>query len=89
MVRPGGRLVYATCSLLAAENEEVVGAFLADHPSMSRVSAREILERRTILIPDGFNDFGDLRLYPHRHRTDGFFAAVLERRVPAAESATG
>lgn len=76
LVRPGGRLVYATCSLLREENEDVVDAFLADHPGFHRAPVSEILARRQIALPATGDD---LRLWPHRHGTDGFFAAVLER----------
>ena len=76
LVRPGGRLVYATCSLLTAENEAVVTAFLARHPEFSLLPAAAVLARHDIAI-----DGEMLRLLPHRHNTDGFFAAVLERRA--------
>jgi 16S rRNA (cytosine967-C5)-methyltransferase len=76
LVKPGGRFVYATCSLLAEENEDIVAAFVAAHPDFRVVPAKEILARIGIAIPQ-VEDF--LRLYPHVHHTDGFFAAVLER----------
>jgi 16S rRNA (cytosine967-C5)-methyltransferase len=76
LVRPGGRLVYATCSLLREENEDVVAAFLAGHPDFAVVPAGEILARRQVTLPDAA-DF--LRLWPHRHGTDGFFGAALSR----------
>jgi 16S rRNA (cytosine967-C5)-methyltransferase len=75
VVRPGGRLVYATCSILAEENEHIVDAFLAAHPEFRRVSAQELLAAQGIAIDSG----DDLRLMPHSHGTDGFYAAVLER----------
>jgi len=76
MVRPGGRVVYATCSLLEAENERVVDAFLAKHPEFTLVPASGVLARHGIEVA------GDtLRLLPHRHNTDGFFAALLERKA--------
>ncbi|MBI5512091.1 MAG: RsmB/NOP family class I SAM-dependent RNA methyltransferase [Deltaproteobacteria bacterium] len=80
LVKPSGRLVYSTCSLLRQENEEVVAAFLAAAPQFQRVAVDEILRRRHLRIPDAVTPVGELRLYPHRHGTDGFFAAVLERR---------
>lgn len=80
LVRPGGRLVYATCSLLSEENEAVVEAFLAAHPEFSRLSASEILRSQSIPIRGGDEKGGDLRLWPHRHGTDGFFAAVMARQ---------
>jgi 16S rRNA (cytosine967-C5)-methyltransferase len=76
LVRSGGRLVYATCSLLAAENEDVVAAFLAAHGDFRLVPVDGILARQHVkLAADG----PMLRLYPHIHGTDGFFAAVMER----------
>lgn len=76
LVRPGGRLVYATCSLLAAENDEVVDAFLAAHPEFVQVPADEALAKQ------GGELSGErLRLLPHRHGTDGFFAAILEKKA--------
>jgi 16S rRNA (cytosine967-C5)-methyltransferase len=76
LVRPGGRLVYGTCSLLREENESLVAGFLAAHPRFHAVPAADVLARRRIAFPlDG--DW--LRLYPHRHGTDAFFGAVLER----------
>ncbi len=76
LVKPGGRLVYATCSLLREENDDVVAAFLAGHGDFRIVPVGEILVRRHIpLTMEG--EF--LRLLPHRHGTDGFYAAVLER----------
>ena len=75
LVRPGGRLVYATCSLLRAENEDVVEAFLAENPSFRLLPVSEVLARQRVDLP---MDGPMLRLYPHVHGTDGFFAAVLE-----------
>ena len=77
LVKPGGRLVYGTCSLLTEENEDIVKEFLAAHPGFSLVSAAEVLERQGVKLP-GAGEY--LRLYPHVHDTDGFFAAVIERR---------
>lgn len=76
LVRPGGRVVYATCSLLTAENEAVVDAFLAGHADFTLASAAQVLARHGVVLE------GDtLRLVPHRHHTDGFFAAVLDRKA--------
>ncbi len=75
LVKPGGRLVYATCSILPEENEAVVADFLAAHPDFKQVSAQEILVKQGIELKCGET----LRLAPHTHGTDGFFAAVLER----------
>ena len=76
LVKKGGRLVYATCSPLREENEAVVSAFLALHPEFVVCPAQEILARQEISIDCG----EQLRLLPHRHGTDAFYAAALERR---------
>ena len=70
LVRPGGRLIYATCSVLPEENEVQVAAFLTRHPAFS------LLPLAAEWPPGGD---GMLVLTPARHGTDGFFAAVLER----------
>ena len=75
LVKKGGRLVYATCSILPEENEKVVADFLAAHADFRRASAQEILAQQGIALDCG----EDLRLSPHKHGTDGFYAAVLER----------
>lgn len=77
LLKPGGRLVYATCSLLKEENEDIVEKFLAARPEFHMVPVNEILERRHIPLSMA----GDaLRLLPHVHQTDGFYAVALERR---------
>jgi 16S rRNA (cytosine967-C5)-methyltransferase len=80
LLKPGGRLVYGTCSLLAEENEDIVTAFLAGHPDFRLVPAKEVLDRQGVKL-EGVGDY--LRLYPHVHHTDGFFAAVLEKTKAA------
>lgn len=75
LVKPGGRLVYATCSLLQEENEDIVTDFLAQHPEFLLRPANEVLAEQRIELDTG--EF--LRLNPADHATDGFFAAVLER----------
>ena len=75
LLKPGGRLVYATCSFLRAENQDIVAAFLAAHAHFSRVPANEVLKQQHIALDTG--EF--LQLYPHRHGCDGFFAAVMAR----------
>ena len=82
LLKPGGRLVYATCSFLREENEMIVDAFLAHHPEFSVVPAAEILARQKIVI-EGMLPY--LKLTPQTHRTDGFFAAVFERRAAVAQ----
>ena len=80
LVKKGGRLVYATCSLLEAENEAIMSPFLAAHAEFVSLSAAEVLRKQEIEI-DFEQEGGErLRLLPHRHGSDGFFAAVLERR---------
>jgi 16S rRNA (cytosine967-C5)-methyltransferase len=77
LVAPGGRLIYATCSLLDCENREVAARFLAAHPGFEPVPAKEILGKpRALLLGDG----DVLELSPDRTETDGFFAAVFRRR---------
>jgi uncharacterized protein len=75
LLKPGGRLVYATCSFLRAENQDIVAAFLAAHPRFSLVPANQVLEQQHIALDTG--EF--LQLYPHHHGCDGFFAAVMAR----------
>lgn len=74
LVKPGGRLVYATCSLLTEENDAIADAFLAAHPDFAAVNAGELLAAQDINCPGG-----RLALLPNVHGTDGFFAAVFER----------
>lgn len=77
LVRAGGRLVYATCSLLPAENQNIVEAFLAANPDFSLLPANTLLAELKIDL-----DTGDyLSLRPHLHNSDGFFAAVLQRKA--------
>ncbi|MBX3664287.1 MAG: RsmB/NOP family class I SAM-dependent RNA methyltransferase [Burkholderiales bacterium] len=75
LVKPGGRLVYATCSLLAEENRDIVAAFLAAHPGFRTLDCGELLRRQEIRIECGEH----LQLWPQQHGTDGFFAAAMER----------
>jgi 16S rRNA (cytosine967-C5)-methyltransferase len=82
LVRPGGRLVYATCSLLPAENEERVTAFLAAHPDFAKVPVADAWKDAIgTQFPAGAMSDDCLRLTPARHHTDGFFVAILERRT--------
>ena len=79
LVKKGGRLVYATCSLLEAENEAIVSAFLTAHPEFVSLSAADVLGKQGVEIGAAMSADDRLRLLPHRHGTDGFFAAVLQR----------
>jgi len=94
LVKPGGRLVYATCSVLPEENEAVAEAFATAHPDFDLVPVAGLLERLLGQEADtaapGARPPADaaahlcsgpyLRLWPHRHGTDGFFAAVWQRK---------
>ena len=76
LLKGGGRLVYATCSLLDEENEFIVGQFLAAHPEFDLVPMSQVLAEQKIEL-----EMGDyLKLLPHKHQTDGFFAAVMQRK---------
>ncbi|MCU0942254.1 MAG: RsmB/NOP family class I SAM-dependent RNA methyltransferase [Hydrogenophaga sp.] len=84
LLKPGGRLVYATCSLLREENEAVAEAFAAAHPAFEPEPAVDLLTAGK--VPDAAalcaGEGGRfLRLWPHRHRTDGFFAAVWRKKA--------
>jgi 16S rRNA (cytosine967-C5)-methyltransferase len=76
-LRPGGRLVYATCSFLRQENEDQVQQFLENNPDFSILPATECLPEHlsNAVTADGF-----MRLRPDWHGTDGFFAAILQRK---------
>lgn len=83
--KPGGRLVYATCSLLPQENEAIAEAFGVAHPEFEPLDVATLLEAQAIEGAAGLCQGGEggrryLRLWPHRHQTDGFFAAVWQRR---------
>lgn len=82
-VKPGGRLVYATCSLLPEENERQIEAFLSAHPEFSILPLAEawkdLFSDPATPPPPPPCDGPFLRLSPSRHNTDGFFAAVLIR----------
>lgn len=77
LLKPGGRLVYSTCTLIRRENEEQVDAFLKRHPDFELLSASEILSQQGVNLK---TDPPYLTLFPHKTTTDGFFAAVMVRR---------
>lgn len=80
LLKPGGRLVYATCSLLSAENEDIARQFSASHTGEFTVlPALDALAAAHIAHPETLVDADFLRLWPHRHATDGFFAALWTR----------
>jgi 16S rRNA (cytosine967-C5)-methyltransferase len=83
LVKSGGRLVYATCSVLQEENEAIAEAFSAKHPNFVPLSVAETLE--ALKVPHAAslcttNGTSYLRLWPHIHGTDGFFAAAWVAR---------
>jgi 16S rRNA (cytosine967-C5)-methyltransferase len=76
LLKPGGRLVYATCSVLQAECEGVAAWFDAGQPGFKRLGPEAVPG-----LPASAWDGQNLRLWPHRHGTDGFFAAAWEREA--------
>lgn len=83
LVKAGGRLIYATCSLLQEENEAIAEAFLAAHTDFTLVNAAEILAQQQIALDTGKY----LKLLPHLHQTDGFFAAVFQKAASSEKAA--
>jgi 16S rRNA (cytosine967-C5)-methyltransferase len=81
LVRPGGRLIYATCSLLEEENEAITRGFLSVHPDFEVMHATEIFIRQSVMVPEGMPEDGSLRLLTHRHGTDGFYAMAMRRKT--------
>jgi 16S rRNA (cytosine967-C5)-methyltransferase len=84
MLKSGGRIVYATCSVLPQENEAIAEAFSVANPDCKPLSVGEVLaelkvEGAASLCSGGDNGQRYLRLWPHRHATDGFFAAVWQK----------
>ena len=84
LVKSGGRLVYATCSVLPEENEAIAEAFSAANPDFELQDAGPLLTGLKVEGAEGLCAGGEgtryLRLWPHRHATDGFFAAVWNRK---------
>ena len=84
LVKSGGRLVYATCSVLPEENEAIAEAFSIANPDFAPMDVAEALEGLKVegakaLCAGGEQGTRYLRLWPHKHATDGFFAAVWNR----------
>jgi 16S rRNA (cytosine967-C5)-methyltransferase len=76
LVKPGGRIVYATCSLLRQENEEQVEHFLEEHPEFTLMPFGQAYKGDQLPCESDY-----MRLTPYRHNTDGFFAAVLQKKM--------
>ncbi len=74
LLKPGGRLVYATCSFFPEENQNIVEHFLNDHSSFTLMNCADILRQQKIPLDTGIF----LELSPRLHGTDGFFAAAME-----------
>lgn len=82
LLRPGGRLIYVTCSVLRSENEMVITELLRRLPHLARVDCRDVAQEAGIALPeDALTAAGELRLSPHCHGVDGFFAAVLRADI--------
>lgn len=81
LVRPGGHLVYSTCSLLAAENDRQRDAFESRHPGFARCDPRSVLAGQGTRLHDAATVDGTLRLLPHRDDCDGFFAVRWRREA--------
>ena len=85
LLKPGGRLVYATCSLLPQENEAIAQAFTVSNADFQPLPALTLLEGLKVPGAAGLCSGGEggadfLRLWPHRHATDGFFAALWVKK---------
>jgi 16S rRNA (cytosine967-C5)-methyltransferase len=85
LLKPGGRLVYATCSLLQAENEAIAQAFSLSHPDFVPLPVAGLLEGLKVPTLPALSEQAAaspyLRLWPHLHATDGFFAAVWQKKA--------
>jgi 16S rRNA (cytosine967-C5)-methyltransferase len=79
LLKPGGRLVYATCSILQEENDAVIEDFQRSYPGFQALSCAEVLAQQRIALDTGER----LRLLPHVHGTDGFYAAAFVKNSSA------
>ncbi|MDR6538300.1 RsmB/NOP family class I SAM-dependent RNA methyltransferase [Variovorax soli] len=85
LLKPGGRLIYATCSVLPEENESIAEAFSQAHPDFEILDIAPLLSALKVADAETLCAGGEagtryLRLWPHRHATDGFFAAAWQRK---------
>jgi len=81
LLKPGGRLVYATCSVLKEENESIAQAFSTANPAFGVMEAAPLLTQLGVEHAPDLCTGPYLRLWPHRHHTDGFFAAVWQKTL--------
>ena len=79
LLKPGGRLIYATCSLMTSENEGVCTAFAAAHPAFDVVPVPGVLDELGVTDGASLCSGNNMRLWPHLHATDGFFAAIWQK----------
>jgi len=85
LLKSGGRLVYATCSVLPQENEAIAEAFSLANPEFTPLPVGEVLAGLKVTDAATLCSGGEggqlyLRLWPHKHQTDGFFAAVWQKK---------
>ena len=83
LLKPGGRLVYATCSVIRQENESIAEAFSSANPDFAVLEASSLLTHLGVEHANTLCNGPYLRLWPHLHHTDGFFAAVWQKKVAA------
>ncbi len=82
LVKTGGRLVYATCSLLREENQAVVERFLAEHPEFDIMNAVDVLDKQGVTLPECAKAHAPyFVMAPHESGTDGFFGAILVKKA--------
>lgn len=77
LVKPGGVLVYATCSILRAENQDIVENFLSEHAEFEIIEVKQVLKNLDLVLKDQRY----LELNPVTHDTDGFFACIMQKNT--------